>query len=77
MEDNFTKRTLRIKILNTYFMRSWILSSTIPQFTVRLLDKGCGKTPYRSDSMKRASVKELIGLDVGGSIVYDLGSKGH
>jgi SAM-dependent methyltransferase len=72
--DNFTRIPLTIKNLDKYVHRTAILSAikeSLPLFSGRLLDYGCGKMPYKNFLLEHAGVTEYIGLDIETARNYD------
>jgi SAM-dependent methyltransferase len=72
--DNFTRIPLTIKNLDTYVHRTAILSAikeSLPLFSGRVLDYGCGKMPYKNFLLEHAGVTEYIGLDIETALDYD------
>jgi len=72
--DNYIRIPLTIKNLDKYVHRKAILSAlqeSLPLFSGRLLDYGCGRLPYKKYILEHSGVTEYIGLDIETALNYD------
>jgi len=72
--NNFTQFSYRADFLDRYVIRKAIfeaLKKSLPMFSGKLLDIGCGKMPYKKFILENSKVSEYIGLDIETAIVYD------
>ena len=72
--NDFIFPRLSVKNLDRYVIRRAIfdaLQSNLNHFKGDFLDAGCGKMPYRDFILKNSEVKNYIGLDIEGALVYD------
>jgi SAM-dependent methyltransferase len=72
--DNYTRIPMTLKNLDKYVHRKAILSAlqeSLPLFSGRLLDYGCGKMPYKDYILEHSGVTEYIGLDIETALNYD------
>jgi SAM-dependent methyltransferase len=64
---------LTIKSLDTYAHKKAIVSAlqeSLPLFSGRLLDYGCGRMPYKEYILENSGVTEYIGLDIENALNY-------
>lgn len=75
MDDNkFIGVKLKEASLDIFYVRKSIfeaLKECCRDAHGKLLDIGCGKMPYRQYILSNSLVKEYIGLDIEGALIYD------
>lgn len=74
MSNSFINLKLSRDNLESYIIRSEILnaiSSSIPLFSGKLLDSGCGSMPYRNLILSNSAVTNYIGLDIESGLNYE------
>ncbi|MCC6599727.1 MAG: class I SAM-dependent methyltransferase [Crocinitomicaceae bacterium] len=73
-KDNFIDITMDVEHLDIYPMRMNIrnaIISSLPLFSGKMLDIGCGKMPYKNYILSHSKVTDYTGLDIESALVYD------
>ncbi len=74
MADDFINIKLNTQSVDRYFVRTSIfkaLQQSLPHFSGKLLDTGCGKMPYRDYILENSEVTSYTGLDIENALMYD------
>ncbi len=72
--NNFTTIPVKSHNVDRWIIRTSILEfirGNYPIMKGKLLDVGCGRMPYRTEILEKTIVKEYVGLDIEGALIYD------
>lgn len=72
--EGFTEIKFNSSNIDRYFIRKSIyeaLKKSLPLFSGKLLDIGCGQMPYREFILENSNVNKYVGLDIEKALVYN------